>query len=165
MHGKTCVIEDIFSAPRERERPEGSGEWTPIEIGSLTGASTSASGSGAAPAPAPKKLHLLGVEGEYGGERVPLPQLLVRALHKEAAASGCVAVLGRSSSCEVKLARDDQISRRHAQIEGRDGALYLRDLGSTYGTLLNGVKLEGAAQLQPGDTVGLGASTFRLVLV
>ena len=102
MHGKTCVIEDIFSAPRERERPEGSGEWTPIEIGSLTGAS--ASGSGAAPAPAQQKLHLLGVEGEYAGERVPLPQLLVRALRKEAGASGCVAVLGRSSSCEVKRA-------------------------------------------------------------
>ena len=91
-------------------------------------------------------------------------ELLSLPVPTTANAAAKTILLGRSSSCDVTLSRDDQISRRHAQLEGRDGALYLRDLGSTYGTLLNGAKLEGSAQLQPGDTVGLGASSFRLVL-
>lgn len=40
-------------------------------------------------------------------------------------------LLGRSSSCDVTLSRDDQISRRHVQIEAREGKLLARDLGST----------------------------------
>ena len=79
--------------------------------------------------------------------------------------SEMMAVLGRSSSCEVKLARDDQISRRHAQIEARDGGLWVRDLGSTYGTMLNGTKLDGSGPLKPGDSLAIGASSFRLQMV
>ena len=49
------------------------------------------------------------------------------------------------------------------QIEWRDGVLSLRDLGSTYGTQLNGGKLAGTSSaLKAGDIIGMGASSFEL---
>lgn len=54
-----------------------------------------------------------------------------------------VITLGRERSCEVVLA-EQAVSRNHARIS-RDGALcFLEDLGSAYGTQLNGQKLVGA---------------------
>mmetsp|Transcript_32021 Transcript_32021/g.52891 ORF Transcript_32021/g.52891 Transcript_32021/m.52891 type:complete len:101 (-) Transcript_32021:300-602(-) len=97
------------------------------------------------------------MEGDYTGELMILPLTLATA--------GMI-VLGRSSSCEVTLARDDQISRRHVQLESKDNKLYLRDLGSTYGTRLNGKAINTeAAAMRPGDVIGLGSSSFRLQLV
>ncbi len=41
--------------------------------------------------------------------------------------------------------------------------LSLRDLGSTYGTQLNGGKLAGTSSaLKAGDIIGMGASSFEL---
>ena len=67
---------------------------------------------------------LVGVEGEYCGEVLPVPLSLGDG-------GGKTAVLGRSSSCDVTLGRDDQISRKHLQIDVCDGKLMVRDLGST----------------------------------
>ncbi|MBV8162167.1 MAG: EAL domain-containing protein [Acidimicrobiia bacterium] len=49
-------------------------------------------------------------------------------------------------------------SRRHAQIEYRDGAVFIRDLGSVLGTVLNGELLgpDDERQLFDGDTVTVG---------
>ena len=95
------------------------------------------------------------MDGEYAGEVVPLPPL---------GPANASVLIGRSSSCDVTLGRDDQISRRHVQIEWRDGGLYVRDLGSTYGTRVNASAVDGKAHvaLRPGDVLGMGASTFQL---
>ena len=54
-------------------------------------------------------------------------------------------------------------SSPYLQIEWRDGVLSLRDLGSTYGTQLNGGKLAGTSSaLKAGDIIGMGASSFEL---
>ena len=47
------------------------------------------------------------------------------------------------------------VSRRHAQLRFRDGKWVLRDLGSTNGTTVNGVRV-GRCELLPGDRLGLG---------
>ena len=63
----------------------------------------------------------------------------------------------------MTLSRDDQISRRHMQIDCRDGKLFARDLGSTYGTRVNGKSLGAeAVEIKPMDVLILGASTFQL---
>jgi hypothetical protein len=56
------------------------------------------------------------------------------------------------------------ISRRHAIIRRQMGALYVIDLGSRNGTLLNGVKLEPQLPtiLRDGDEILLGNLTLRL---
>ena len=118
---------------------------------------SSKEGGSASAAP---QLQLLGVEGEYMGE------VLDMTLPWGAGAAAKTILLGRSSSCDVTLSRDDQISRRHMQIEGRDGKLIARDLGSTYGTKVNGKALNGEpAEVKPGDVIMLGASSFQLQAV
>jgi pSer/pThr/pTyr-binding forkhead associated (FHA) protein len=73
---------------------------------------------------------------------------------------GCVTiteprfVLGRDPSCEVVL-QDSTVSRRHAEILYRDGAYWIKDLGSANGTLVNGHPVD-YVKLAQGDIVSLG---------
>ncbi len=47
-------------------------------------------------------------------------------------------------------------SRYHLKVEWENGKWFLKDLGSTNGTKLNGEKISGPAQLKPGDEIGIG---------
>jgi hypothetical protein len=67
------------------------------------------------------------------------------------------AVLGRSRECDVVL-DDSGISRRHAQIRPGGGGWSIEDIGSTNGLRLNGRRVQGRAQLQPGDRVEMGST-------
>ena len=62
--------------------------------------------------------------------------------------------IGRQSDCDVvlNLAR---VSRQHARIERRGDDFWLRDLGSTNGTLVAGRRIE-EHPLQNGDTIRIG---------
>jgi len=67
-------------------------------------------------------------------------------------------VIGRGIDCQSCL--DDRwVSRRHCQIEVCDGVLVIRDLGSKYGTFINGCAVR-EAPLLPGDTLTIGLSNF-----
>lgn len=59
-----------------------------------------------------------------------------------------------NSSGEVAV----RVSRRHAIITWRNGAPYVEDLGSGFGTRLNGemLLLGQAVPLKPGDHIWLG---------
>jgi pSer/pThr/pTyr-binding forkhead associated (FHA) protein len=64
--------------------------------------------------------------------------------------------LGRDQSCEVVLAQQ-AVSRTHARIT-RDGTLFfVEDLGSSFGTQLNGAKLAKSEKrlLRNGDTIAI----------
>ena len=51
--------------------------------------------------------------------------------------------LGRSHECELQLPPDTKcVSRIHLSISLVDGHVYVTDLGSTYGTVINGTRLE-----------------------
>ena len=70
---------------------------------------------------------------------------------------GDVITLGRDESCNVVLAQQ-AVSRNHARIS-RDGTLFLvEDLGSAYGTTVNGAKLPKGEKrlLRNGDTICIG---------
>ena len=108
---RSCELKEVFSDPRMRARPDGSGAWTPLSPGTVGASAAAAAFAAAAGAPARTGWQLVGTDGEYAGERIVLPSLSGRA-------AKCV-VIGRSSSCDVKMALDDQISRRHAQVRGR----------------------------------------------
>jgi hypothetical protein len=72
-------------------------------------------------------------------------------------------VAGRSSDADLVLA-DDTVSRKHARIYSARGALWLRDLGSRNGTLVNGRSV-AHHRLRPGDRVTIGASLLRVDVV
>jgi pSer/pThr/pTyr-binding forkhead associated (FHA) protein len=71
--------------------------------------------------------------------------------------------IGRSAGADGRLGDDPEISRQHARIS-RDaqGQLVVEDVGSTNGTYVNGQRISGPQQLNPGDTVQMGRSTLTV---
>ena len=55
---------------------------------------------------------------------------------------------------------DEKISRRHFEISYKKGDLYIRDLGTTNGTLVNGIEVKIPRKLQPGDQIQAGETRF-----
>ncbi len=70
-------------------------------------------------------------------------------------------VVGRDPSCDIVIG-ESYISGRQAKftILGKD--LFVEDLGSTNGTLVNGELISGTWGLMPEDTVGVGGVTLRV---
>jgi hypothetical protein len=66
------------------------------------------------------------------------------------------AVIGRSSRCDF-VVDDPNVSRRHAELQLRDGDWYVVDLESTNGVTVNGRKV-GSSRLSPGDEIALGTA-------
>jgi len=69
--------------------------------------------------------------------------------------------IGRESDAGIYLPDDLSISRLHAEIYRKDGALRIRDLRSTHGTFVNGFSIDDKA-LELGDKIEVGAS-FMMV--
>ena len=83
-----------------------------------------------------------------------MPQLRVnkvKRVGKVSVKDGKVTTIGRSSDNEVVLT-DQTVSRRHCNIEIIDGASRIRDLGSRYGTRVNGDKVKEQT-LTDGDLI------------
>ncbi|MEU9604401.1 FHA domain-containing protein [Streptomyces sp. NPDC048057] len=80
-------------------------------------------------------------------------------------ALGRVMRIGRALENELVVA-DLQVSRHHAEFTATpDGRFQLRDLGSHNGTYVNGQPMAKSQTvvIGPGDIVGVGHSTFRIV--
>jgi hypothetical protein len=69
--------------------------------------------------------------------------------------------VGRGSANDIGLDGDEFASARHARFEPRHDGVWVEDVGSTNGTFVNGIKLERARKLAPGDVVRIGESDFR----
>ncbi|MBI1290866.1 GAF domain-containing protein [bacterium] len=68
---------------------------------------------------------------------------------------------GRGDDCAVVL-DDVSVSRRHAELDGVNGRLFLRDLKSLNGVRLNGeLTLEG--EVVPGDVINVGVYEITVV--
>jgi pSer/pThr/pTyr-binding forkhead associated (FHA) protein len=69
-------------------------------------------------------------------------------------------LVGRHPHCDVRL-RSHRVSRRHCCLTEVDGAVLVRDLGSTNGTLINGRFVE-AGRLRPGDELTIADLRYQL---
>ena len=69
---------------------------------------------------------------------------------------GVLVTIGRDRDCDVVLT-DSSVSRRHAQMLRQERGLYVQDLGSRNGTMLNGQRLGEPRLLEDGDTLTVGA--------
>jgi hypothetical protein len=69
-------------------------------------------------------------------------------------------VVGRAETCDVRF-NDSDVSRTHAALQRFGGTVYLQDLGSTAGTLVNGVPAAGRRVLNPGDVITLATVQLR----
>jgi pSer/pThr/pTyr-binding forkhead associated (FHA) protein len=75
--------------------------------------------------------------------------------------TGAEVTIGRAAGCQVSLPDDTFASTVHARVYGRDGAIYVEDLGSTNGTYLNGMRLGSPAVLRPGDQLQVGNTVLE----
>ena len=71
--------------------------------------------------------------------------------------------IGRGSECDLVL-DEPEMSRQHACIESTGSGIYLRDLGSSNGTFVNGVLVRDAI-LKPGDQIAFDQNRFVLETV
>jgi hypothetical protein len=70
-------------------------------------------------------------------------------------------IVGREVGLGLSLVGESTVSRRHAQLTRTGSTVIVKDFGSTNGTFVNGVQLQGEKQLQIGDTVQFGSVRFR----
>jgi hypothetical protein len=95
---------------------------------------------------------------------VPSPQIRVYtggAVNTVVSLSDRPLVVGRSHDAGLRL-DDEGVSRTHCKVYVRDGLIYVEDLGSANGTLVNGVTIAGATPIGPGDRAQLGLAVFGL---
>lgn len=96
----------------------------------------------------PLRARLVGIEGDYAGQSIPL--------------SGQMLTIGRSRECSLVMRNYVKgISKKHCAIRysASHGAYQVVDMGSTYGTYLNGRKIEPRAPktLKRNDVIYLGS--------
>jgi len=97
--------------------------------------------------PSPAPFALVAVDGPASGQRYALPM-------------DSEVVAGREAS-DINLAGDSAASRMHAAFRATLGGVQVRDLNSTNGTFVNGVKASQMT-LREGDIVRIGSTTFRI---
>src|SRR5437763_16108083 len=69
--------------------------------------------------------------------------------------------VGRDPSSAIPI-DDPEASRQHASITARGGGAVVDDLGSTNGTLVNDVRIEGPREIGPGDRIRIGTTVLAL---
>jgi len=94
---------------------------------------------------APIRINLRAIAGPYFGKTLSLKSR---------------SVLGRGTDCDIVL-NEPQLSRQHAMIENTGRGIFLRDLGSSNGTLVNGVLTKNAV-LKLGDQIAFEQNRFLL---
>jgi adenylate cyclase len=87
---------------------------------------------------------LAGIENEYSFELRP----------------GATMVVGRAVNSDCAVV-DATVSRRHAELTVAQNGLQVKDVGSSNGTFVNGVKVDSCFVV-PGDTLTFGKVAFRL---
>lgn len=73
--------------------------------------------------------------------------------------------IGRAPECELRIA-SSQISRRHCRVLIENDRVYIEDLGSSNGTIVNGVLIapHERVELSAGDEITIGPAQFQLKL-
>ena len=69
--------------------------------------------------------------------------------------------IGRHASADLYL-YSTSVSKEHAELFEKHGALWVRDLGSTNGTFVNSTLITGAVKVSDGDTLHFADLVFRL---
>jgi len=68
--------------------------------------------------------------------------------------------VGRLPECTISI-NDSNISRNHAEVRVGQTAFIVYDLGSTNGTMVNGIKIVGEHRLREGDIISFGSTHVR----
>ncbi len=86
------------------------------------------------------------VQGPHGRRRIEVARELV---------------VGRGPDADIHI-DDTFASTRHALLERRGGELWITDLGSTNGTLVDGETLGAPSRLRPGSVITVGDTRIEV---
>jgi hypothetical protein len=86
--------------------------------------------------------------------------LVVQATGKQIRLSDTVTLIGRSSECDLVL-KSASVSKRHCQIVAEDNEIWVEDLESANGTLVNGQMIE-RCRLKTGDVLEIAGHAFKV---
>lgn len=86
--------------------------------------------------------------GKYKGKTLKLPERNIS--------------IGRELDCDVRVS-DPDVSRKHCELQMRDGQLFVVDLNSQNGTFVNDKPVQTESPLHPGDHLRVGPMLFKLV--
>ncbi|WP_417386589.1 FHA domain-containing protein [Gimesia sp.] len=86
--------------------------------------------------------------GKYKGKTLKLPERNI--------------TIGRELDCDVRVS-DPDVSRKHCELQSRDGQLFVVDLNSQNGTFVNDKRVQTESPLHPGDHLRVGPMLFELV--
>ncbi|AIE83006.1 FHA domain-containing protein FhaB/FipA [Actinotignum schaalii] len=101
----------------------------------------------ASAAPVERPVYLVVTGGPLLGTAVPLSSQPV--------------YIGRAPDNTLVL-DDTYASGHHARIFAAEGRRWVEDLGSTNGTLVGGIRINGSAALDPGVVIQVGETTMEL---
>lgn len=68
-------------------------------------------------------------------------------------------MLGRREDCDLRIPIAD-VSRKHCRIVISGSTATVEDMGSSNGTFVNGRKIHGSMELEPGDSLQIGPIVF-----
>ena len=73
--------------------------------------------------------------------------------------------VGRTGEVDYQTPLDQRMSRKHFSIECDHDGGFIRDLGSTNGTFVNGVSVDDRVEIRDGDQVVAGQTIFTIRIV
>ena len=96
------------------------------------------------------QVNLKVLRGKSAGKEIPIPIASF--------------LIGRGDDCHLRP-KSDAISRRHCELTTEDGHVWVEDLGSRNGTVVNGVKIVEKTELFGGDTLKVGKLEFEISIL
>ena len=93
-------------------------------------------------------------------DAAPKQSTLVLPSGEHVALTDGTVTVGRLSESTIPL-NDQNVSRRHAEIRPNRQHYVVVDLGSTNGTMVNGVRIHGETVLSDGDIISFGSTYVR----
>src|SRR5215211_3587874 len=93
----------------------------------------------------------------------PFLEIIAKGMRSEIKLDQPRITIGRQAANHV-VVDDQRASRAHCVIEQTRAGFLVRDLGSSNGTLLNGERVEGAVELNPGDVINIGMTTLKYLI-
>jgi FHA domain len=96
-----------------------------------------------------------------GGGRLVVQQSPVLADGTEYDVDSAPITVGRGGQNDLALEGDEFASARHVRFEPRRDGVWVHDLGSTNGTYVNGIRIDGSRKLAPGDVIRVGETDLR----
>lgn len=72
--------------------------------------------------------------------------------------------IGRNADNDIQIKGDNKVSRHHCELNRRGSDFFVKDLGSSNGTMINGEVFQGEKRLIGGEELKVGETVFKFMI-